>query len=156
MEAADQRQQAWRSFDAASVLVLSAPASPARGQASVATSVRATWDASAALELCPQGEEAKYEGKVRFLDPAAHSSVRAAAEALGEGRLHCPEGVCAVLSAERRRWYVLHAAWAPAGGLAALGFHPAARSLGSPAQLGATPGVPWRLARPLPPSPGPH
>ncbi|CAK0891469.1 unnamed protein product, partial [Prorocentrum cordatum] len=146
-EAADQRQRAWRALDAAQVLVLSAPASPVSRQASVAPLRSAVWDASAALELCRQGRRAA-GGRVRLLDPGAHSSVRAAAEALGEGRLHCPEGFCAVLSAERRRWYVLHAAWAPASALAALGFRPA------PAQRGGAVAVAPAGGSSGPPSPG--
>mmetsp|Transcript_31977 Transcript_31977/g.56526 ORF Transcript_31977/g.56526 Transcript_31977/m.56526 type:complete len:372 (-) Transcript_31977:52-1167(-) len=67
----------------------------------------ARWSSDDTLELCAEGQESIFTGKVQLLDNTVASSTKSAVQKLNSGEIQCQEGFCVVHSITRGVYYLL-------------------------------------------------
>ncbi|CAE7202101.1 drkB [Symbiodinium sp. CCMP2456] len=79
----------------------------------VATPLRAeeqsgAWSRESVMQLCSEGDEALFLGRVRLLDRQTVTSIDDAVDSLNRRLVWCPEDGCAVFNAADRAYYLLY------------------------------------------------
>ncbi|CAE7928739.1 unnamed protein product [Symbiodinium sp. KB8] len=79
----------------------------------VATPLRAeeqsgAWSRESVMQLCSEGDEALFLGRVRLLDRQTVTSIDDAVDSLNRRLVWCPEDGCAVFNAADRTYYLLY------------------------------------------------
>jgi len=65
------------------------------------------WSTQNTYQLCQLGEEACFQNKVQYLDPAVHTSVSASVEALNQGAEAVEAAYCVMFSQSRQMYFLL-------------------------------------------------
>mmetsp|Transcript_57612 Transcript_57612/g.135051 ORF Transcript_57612/g.135051 Transcript_57612/m.135051 type:complete len:650 (-) Transcript_57612:25-1974(-) len=128
----------------------------------VATPLRAeelsgAWSRECVLQLCSEGDEALFLGRVRLLDRQIVTSITDAVDSLNRRLAWCPEDTCAVFNAADRTYYLLYRAGCKEQALARFGrpAEPSKESRGSAvARLGRQDSLPNSGTTTGPPSRG--
>eukprot|EP00811_Abedinium_folium_P004388 NODE_1403_length_2489_cov_5.317951.p1 GENE.NODE_1403_length_2489_cov_5.317951~~NODE_1403_length_2489_cov_5.317951.p1 ORF type:complete len:696 (+),score=137.60 NODE_1403_length_2489_cov_5.317951:142-2229(+) len=79
------------------------------------------WAVECSMRIALVGEEARFAGRARILDPQFIRSVRNGVDALNQGILHCSEDFCIVRAAAERAYYLTYRRGRRASAFAALG-----------------------------------